>query len=75
MLFYIVGIAIYDTALNGNSADLLSYWDSLTRAPAVALGVLDPGNYSALALSIIATIRFLSIGLLATLFVKRFGRR
>lgn len=68
-------ISIYDTYTNGNPLDLSEYWLNFIKAPSIFLGVSVPDNISTGALSIITGIKFISIALLTTLLVKRFGRR
>lgn len=68
-------ISIYDTCTNGNPLNLSEYWLNFIKAPSVFLGVSTPNNFSIGALSIITSIKFISIALLTTLLVKRFSRR
>jgi len=68
-------IAVYATLTNGNSMDLSQYWNNLSRAPAIFLGVLSPTNFSTGVLSVITGTKLVSIALLTALLVKRFSRR
>ncbi len=74
IVIVVFGIAIYDVIINGNPQNVIEYWDSVKSAPAIFLGSLSK-NYSPLALSLIAGIRYVSLALLTALLVKRFGRR
>lgn len=68
-------IAVYATLANGNSMDLSQYWNNLSRASAIFLGVLSPTNFSTGVLSVITGTKLVSIALLTALLVKRFSRR
>lgn len=71
----LIGIAIYDTNVFGNTLNIADYWQSLQRAPGLFLGISVPKDYSLGVLSFVTAIRFIGIALLTALLVKRFGRR
>jgi hypothetical protein len=75
LVFVVICITVYDTLKNGNPQDLVQYWNNLTRAPAIFLGVLSPTNFTTCALSVIAGTKLVSFALFTTLLVKRFSRR
>lgn len=75
ILLSIFIIAAYDTNTNGSPLNIGFYWSSLQIAPAVFLGILSPHNFTVGVLSIITSVKFVSIALLTALLVKRFSRR
>lgn len=75
LVLVLLCIAVYATLANGNSMDLSQYWNNLSRAPAIFLGVLSPTNFSTGVLSVITGTKLVSIALLTALLVKRFSRR
>ncbi len=75
IIITIIIISIYDTNTNGSPLNIGFYWTSFLKAPAIFLGVIDPPNFTLVAVSLITGIKFIAFALLTTLLVKRFSRR
>ena len=68
-------ILIVDAVKFSNPWQLSSYGNSLSRAPQIFLGTLNPSNYPGWYLTLVFAIRLIAFGFFMSIVIKRFNRR
>ena len=72
----LVIMAFADVFLTGKDIGrIISYRESFLHVPAVFLGIKSPQEYPELYLAIVFAIRFVMMGFLLSIIIKRFNRR